>query len=301
MDNNKLCKAFLKERDIIQIEGEEKFEFLQGLITNNIYTLSEKRVIYSALLTPQGKYLFDFVLFLKGNNKEKIFLDCERKRSAELINLLNMYKLRKEISISRVNGTKVYVVFGKLTPFFLSSIKLKNSTGFAKFNDNYVVFLDPRNKNLGIRIVLFSKSLTSNILDIPSVNFEEWNFHRLSLGIPDGSNDMDVNKSFLIENNIEYINGIDFDKGCYLGQENTARQKYRGTLKKRLMKVKIYGNTVPNGTSITNKNKIVGLMHSSSKDIGLATIKIEEAKNAILQKHRFSAAESYLEVKEKIK
>ena len=125
MDNHKLYKAFLRERDIIQIEGEEKFEFLQGLITNNIYALSEKRVIYSALLTPQGKYLFDFILFLKGNNKEKIFFDCERKRSAELINLLNMYKLRKEISITRVNRTKVYVVFGKLTPSFLSNIKLK--------------------------------------------------------------------------------------------------------------------------------------------------------------------------------
>ena len=301
MQNHKLYKTFLKERDIIQITGEEKFEFLQGLITNNIYTLSEKRVIYAALLTPQGKYLFDFILFLKGNNKEKIFFDCEKKRSAELINLLNMYKLRKKISISRVNRAKVYVVFGKLTPSFLSSIKLKNSTGFAKFNENQVAFLDPRNKNLGIRIILFSKNLTSNILDIPSVYNEEWNFHRLSLGIPDGSNDMDINKSFLIENNIEYINGIDFNKGCYLGQENTARQKYRGKLKKRLMKVKIHGNAVPKGTSITNKNKIVGLMHSSSKDIGLATIKIKEAKNAILQKHRFSAADSYLEVKEKLK
>ena len=301
MQKNNLYKSLLEEREIIQIEGEEKLDFLQNLITNNIFILSEKRAIYSALLSPQGKYLFDFILFLHGGKKQKIFLDCEKKRSSELITLLNMYNLRKNISISKVIKAKVYVIFGDFNNSFLSKIELKNSVGFSRSTKKEVMLIDPRNKILGIRVIHFTGNLSNQIESINTVDFEKWNYLRINLGVPEGSIDMEVNKSFLMENNFEFINAIDFSKGCYLGQENTARQKYRATLKKRLMKVKIFGDAIPNGSKIFYNGKIVGLMRSSSKNIGLATIKIDEAKNAALKKTKLSTAESYIEINEDLK
>jgi folate-binding protein YgfZ len=172
---------------------------------------------------------------------------------------------------------------------------MQDSLGFSRSSKGIIILKDPRNRNLGIRIISFSNKLFKTIDSIPLVTYKKWNFHRITLGIPDGSKDMKINKSFLIENNFENFNGVDFDKGCYLGQENTARLKYKGTLKKRLMKVKIHGDPVANGTSILSNGKIVGLMHSSCSNVGLATIKIEIAKTTN-QKNRLIAANSFLEI-----
>ena len=296
MNKLNLYKTHLKDRDLVEIEGKESLDFLQNLITNDTNLINENKAIYSALLTPQGKYLFDFILFLKAKNNDKILIDCEKARSDELIKTFNVYKLRKKVTISKLKNIKFYSIFGSISEQLLSRIGLKNLEGYSITSEENVAFFDPRNKNLGIRIITFNSDQPRYLKNIPSTSNEEWDLNRIALCIPDGSKDMEINKSFLIENNFENLNGIDFDKGCYLGQENTARQKYRANLKKRLYKVKIYGPPIPNGTDIANENKIVGIMRSSNLHFGLATLKIDAANQAKKNDKKLKAANSYIKI-----
>lgn len=268
--NLKIIK--LKNRSLLEIKGDDSREFLQALVTNNINLITNKNSIYSALLSPQGKYLYDFFIFQHYKNGHLI-IDCEKKIHDELIQKLNMYKLRSQIEITINNKIDVYCIYGNELTKLISNIGLFNIEGFTKSIYNNLYFVDPRNKNLGIRN--YTNNLIKEFRQLPAGTLSEWNYNRIKLRIPTPSIDLEKEKSFIIENNFEEINSIDFNKGCYIGQENTARQKYRGTAKRKLALAKINGKSIINGEEIYFDEKKVGKIRSSSKELVLVSIKTE--------------------------
>jgi folate-binding protein YgfZ len=234
----------LSSRGLVHIEGEDRYKFLQALISNDIELLKKQPAIYACLLTPQGKFLHDFFI-LEGDGF--ILLDCEGgDRAKDLYNRLNIYRLRSDVTISVEDNCPVYACF--------------NSTP-----DNS--YPDPRHADMGSRCLYTAPE------DIEEKPFEEWNKLRLSLGIPDGSRDMELEKSTLIECNIDKLGGVSFDKGCYVGQEVTARMHHLGAAKKHLYPVRT-NDTLPDYEEIIELDeKKVGQMRSSCGDIGLALLR----------------------------
>ncbi len=277
----KIKKIKLDDRIIIEIIGTDTKDFLQPLITNNIDLVSSKKSIYAALLSPQGKYIFDFFIFENSINGH-LSIDCAKNRCAELLEKLNMYKLRYKINFNINNNISIFSIYGKdysELELNLKEVSLEGST--EKINNN-IILVDPRNKKLGLRIYSDLSSPIEGFNKIPDGEKSDLDYIRIELSVPNPDLDLEIEKSFLIENNFEFINAIDFKKGCYVGQENTARQKYRGTAKKKLFLIRVIGNDIINGTKIYYNERVVGTMRSSCKDIGLATIRTdfyEEYKN----------------------
>jgi len=277
----KIKKIKLDDRIIIEIIGTDTKDFLQPLITNNIELVSSKKSIYAALLSPQGKYIFDFFIFENSINGH-LSIDCAKNRCAELLEKLNIYKLRYKINFNINNNISIFSIYGtdySELELNLKEVSLEGST--EKINNN-IILVDPRNKKLGLRIYSDLSSPIEGFNKIPDGEKSDLDYIRIELSVPNPDLDLEIEKSFLIENNFEFINAIDFKKGCYVGQENTARQKYRGTAKKKLFLIRIIGNDIINGTKIYYNERVVGTMRSSCKDIGLATIRTdfyEEYKN----------------------
>ena len=277
----KIKKIKLDDRIIIEIIGADTKKFLQPLITNNIDLVSSKKSIYAALLSPQGKYIFDFFIFENSINGH-LSIDCAKNRCAELLEKLNIYKLRYKINFNINNNISIFSIYG--TDYSELELKLKEVSleGSTEKINNNIILVDPRNKKLGLRIYSDLSSPIEGFNKIPDGDKSDIDYIRIELSVPNPDLDLEIEKSFLIENNFEFINAIDFKKGCYVGQENTARQKYRGTAKKKLFLIRIIGNDIINGTKIYYNERVVGTMRSSCKDIGLATIRTdfyEEYKN----------------------
>ena len=277
----KIKKIKLDDRIIIEIIGADTKKFLQPLITNNIDLVSSKKSIYAALLSPQGKYIFDFFIFENSINGH-LSIDCAKNRCAELLEKLNIYKLRYKINFNINNNISIFSIYG--TDYSELELKLKEVSleGSTEKINNNIILVDPRTKKLGLRIYSDLSSPIEGFNKIPDGEKSDLDYIRIELSVPNPDLDLEIEKSFLIENNFEFINAIDFKKGCYVGQENTARQKYRGTAKKKLFLIRIIGNDIMNGTKIYYNERVVGTMRSSCKDIGLATIRTdfyEEYKN----------------------
>ena len=277
----KIKKIKLDDRIIIEIIGADTKKFLQPLITNNIDLVSSKKSIYAALLSAQGKYIFDFFIFENPINGH-LSIDCAKNRCAELLEKLNIYKLRYKINFNINNNISIFSIYG--TDYSELELKLKEVSleGSTEKINNNIILVDPRNKKLGLRIYSDLSSPIEGFNKIPDGEKSDLDYIRIELSVPNPDLDLEIEKSFLIENNFEFINAIDFKKGCYVGQENTARQKYRGTAKKKLFLIRIIGNDIINGTKIYYNERVVGTMRSSCKDIGLATIRTdfyEEYKN----------------------
>ena len=268
--NLKIIK--LENRALLKIKGEDSKEFLQALVTNNINFISNEKSIYSALLSPQGKYLYDFFIF-QDSKSNYLIIDCEKNSYQELMQKLNIYKLRSNVEINLQDRIDVYTVYGSDLIKFISNLKMTYQEGYTKNISDNLFFIDPRNKSLGLRV--YSNNLSNEFKEIASGILSDWHYLRIKNNIPHPYIDLEKEKSFIIENNFEQINAIDFNKGCYIGQENTARQKYRGTAKRKLVKAKIIGKDVTNGEKIVFDNRAVGTIRSSSKDICLVSIRSE--------------------------
>ena len=174
----------------------------------------------------------------------------------------------------------------------ISNLKIKNQEGFTKYISNNLFFIDPRNKNLGIRI--YTNNLLEEFKKIHTGILLEWHYLRIKNKIPYPYKDLEKEKSFLLENNFEEINAIDFSKGCYIGQENTARQKYRGTAKRKLVVAKIIGKNIENGEKVIFDNRAVGTIRSSSKELCLVNIRSEVYENCKRNNTRIKVKESEL-------
>ena len=228
----------LKDRGLISISGEDTKNFLQNIITNDIEKVSSSTTIFSALFTPQGKYLFEFFLL---QSKNGYLLDCDGKFTSEIINYLSKYKLRSKVEINDLSTE--YIIGVISSEKFLDLQKKENKTDDTiKYRDSSV-FIDPRNNKLGARIVstleklhLSIKKLNLKIQD-PKTYFAKAH----SLGIPEKGIENLKEQLFGLEANFEELQAIDFKKGCYIGQENTARMKLKNKLRRRLMAIYVEG------------------------------------------------------------
>lgn len=269
------CRSFaaLSGRGLIAVSGADAREFLQGVITNDIETVSQGRAVYAALLTPQGKYLHDFFIFQIG---EVLYLDCEAARRDDLMRRLKMYRLRADVGIEDASGAlAVYVLFGDGTA---EAMGVAAAEGAASTVDGGIAYTDPRTAALGVRCALPADRAESVLA---KAGFEQtddvaYDALRIGLGVPDGSRDMELEKSLPLEYGLDDLNGVDFEKGCFIGQEVTARMKRRALVRKRLLPVEIDGAMPAPGAAVKRGDQEAGEIRAVSGDAGLALLRLDK-------------------------
>lgn len=256
------------DRDVLRLTGEDRAAFLQGLVSNDMRKVAPDRAVFAAFLTPQGKYLHDFHVVALG---DAWLIDCEAGRGADLFRRLRMYKLRSKVELADVTADwAVAAIPGE-------TLDLPNEPGAARALADGVVHVDARTAALGARALLpkVTAKTTLDGLGLGETGLEAWDRLRLTLGVPDGSRDLVPEKTVLLEANYDSLNAIAWDKGCYMGQELTARTRYRGLLKKRLAPVLLDGPAPEPGTLILRDGREAGEMRSSRDGIGLALLRLE--------------------------
>jgi len=269
----------LENRGLILISGEDAKNFLQNIITNDIEKVSSSASIFSALFTPQGKYLFEFFLI---QSKNGYLLDCDNKFTNEIINYLLKYKLRSKIEILDIS--KDYVIGLINSEKFLDIQKNENKTGDTiEFRDSHI-FLDPRNNNLGARIIssLEKLHLTIKKLKLKIIKPDTYFAKAHSLGIPIKGIENLKDQLFGLEANFEELNAIDFKKGCYIGQENTARMKLKEKLRRRLLPISSTEKLNLGEEIFYNKTKIGKILIEQPYPFGLLKVidpNVEEFEN----------------------
>ena len=263
----------LEDRGLLYLNGDDVKEFLQNIITNNIERVTNDMSCFSALLTPQGKYLFDFLII---KHKAGYFLDCEKKNIDQLYKQLNLYKLRSKVEILNLSNEFVVVALSKEK--FLTLDNSKDQEGWTiKFRED-PIFLDPRSKNLGARLIINLEKLYLSLkkLELKTANVEDYYRHSHELGISQIDNQNLQNKIFGIECNFEELNGIDFKKGCYVGQENTTRIKLKEKLNNRLFAIKVLEGKI-NSEEIILEDKEIGKLLINNQN-PFALIKFQNNK-----------------------
>ena len=259
----------LDDRAILYINGEDSKEFLQNLISNDINKVSDVKTCFSSLLTPQGKFLYEFIIV---KHKSGYILDCEKPQVEELFKQLSLYKLRSKVEILNLSNEFVVAAFSQEK--FLTFDEAKDQPGYTiKYRED-PIFLDPRNKQLGARLIINLEKLYLSLkkLDLHDANLKEYYSLSHKLGIVPKDLNKLKNKLFGIECNFEELNGIDFKKGCYVGQENTARIKLKDKLRKRLFPVETNGEIFENDLIFFNNKQIGKIL--ISKPYAFALIKI---------------------------
>jgi folate-binding protein YgfZ len=261
----------LDDRGVLAVSGPDRGSFLQGLVSNDTEKVAADRAVYAALLTAQGKYLHDFIMIAAG---EAIWLDGERARLADLKRRLSIYRLRAKAALDDMPGLAVAVVFGAGA---CPALDLRKEAGVARPFGTGVALVDPRLAAIGVRVILPRDEIRPALAaaEMAEADFAAYDRHRLAFGIPDGSRDLVVEKSILLEAGFDELNGVDWQKGCYVGQELTARTKYRGLIKKRLFPVRIEGSAPAPGTIVTSDGKEAGEMRSSRDGLGLALLRLD--------------------------
>ncbi len=240
--------APLPDRAVLAVSGEDARTYLQGIITNDVRKVTPENAVFSALLSPQGKYLFEF--FIIGH-EGALLLETDKARLPELIKRLTMYRLRAKVEFAEKPELNVTALWGNRVP----------STEYVTTYD------DPRHPELGKRMLTASAQEGN----------ADYETHRLSLGIPEGGKDLIVDRSILLEYGYDHLGAIDFNKGCYVGQEVTARSKHRATLHKYIHCVTADSALPPAGTVITSNGRELGDMRSSRGTIGLAVLRTGDA------------------------
>ena len=245
----------LEDRAILYINGTDSKDFLQNLISNDIDKVSDVNSCFSSLLTPQGKFLYEFIIV---KHKSGYLLDCEKYQADGLFKQLSLYKLRSKVEILNLSNEFVVAAFSHEK--FLTFDKAKDQLGCTiKYRED-PIFLDPRNKQLGARLIINLEKLYLSLkkLDLQDANLKEYYSLSHSLGIVPKDLNKLKDKLFGIECNFEELNGIDFKKGCYVGQENTARIKLKNKLSKRLFPVNVLKGKLHEGESIYNNGIEIG-------------------------------------------
>jgi len=253
MNINSAC--ILEDRGILFIDGVDAKDFLQNIITNDINKVTNNNSCFASLLNPQGKFLYDFLIV---KHKNGYFIDCEKVQIDELFKQLTLYKLRSNIQI--LNLSNEFMVTALSYEKFKLIEGTKDELGFTIKYVEDPILLDPRNKKLGARLIINLEKLYLSLkkLDLKSTKQEEYYNLSFNLGIPQKNTNKLKNKIFGIECNFEELNAIDFQKGCYVGQENTSRIKLRNKLTKRLLPIKIIEGNIKEGDSINSNYSEIG-------------------------------------------
>ena len=240
--------CLLNDRAVLELTGDDRVAFLQGLVSNDVTQAAPGHAVWAALLTPQGKWLADFFIHFNGHfDAPRLLLDVEADQAAMLVQKLTRYRLRAKVA---VGPTALAVYAGWDEPMRPGAVP------------------DPRLAAAGWRLLAPAP--------LPeTASADAYDRHRLRLGLPGGSRDMDAEKTTLLEAGFAELNGVSWTKGCYMGQELTARTKYRGLLKRRLVPVAVVGPLPARGTPVTHDGADVGDMRSSVGDLGLALLRID--------------------------
>ena len=245
----------LEDRAIIYVNGPDAKDFLQNLISNDINKVKNDFSCFASLLTPQGKFLYEFIVL---KHKSGYFLDCEKSQSNEILKQLQLYKIRSKVEILNLSNEFVVANFGYEK--YLTIKGSKNILGFTlKYREDPII-LDPRNKDLGARLIINLEKLYLSLkkLDLKNDKIENYYVQSHKLGIVPKNLNQLQNKLFGIECNYEELNCIDFKKGCYVGQENTARIKLKNKLSRRLLPIEIIEGNVLKDEKIYNNDNEIG-------------------------------------------
>ena len=252
MNNN---VYILEDRAIIYVNGPDAKDFLQNLISNDINKVTNDFSCFASLLTPQGKFLYEFIVL---KHKSGYFLDCEKSQSSEILKQLQLYKIRSKVEILNLSNEFVVANFGYEK--YLTIKGSKNILGFTlKYREDPII-LDPRNKDLGARLIINLEKLYLSLkkLDLKNDKIENYYVQSHKLGIVPKNLNQLQNKLFGIECNYEELNCIDFKKGCYVGQENTTRIKLKNKLSRRLLPIEIIEGNVLKDEKIYNNDNEIG-------------------------------------------
>jgi folate-binding protein YgfZ len=262
----------LDDRAILYVNGEDAKEFLQNLISNDVNKVSDTNSCFTSLLSPQGKFLFEFIII---KHKSGYIIDCEKPQVDELFKQLSVYKLRSKVEILNLSNEFVVAAFSHEK--FLTFNEAQDIPGFTLKYREDPIFLDPRNKQLGARLIINLEKLYLSLkkLELQDSNLQDYYSHCHKLGIVPKDLNKLQNKLFGIECNYEELNGIDFKKGCYVGQENTARIKLKNKLSKRLLPINLVKGELMEGESIYQNEKEIGKV-LIEKDYPFALIKFRE-------------------------
>ena len=255
-DANKKNSVFiLNNRSILYINGLDAKDFLQNLISNDINKVTENSSCFASLLTPQGKFLYEFIVI---KHKSGYFIDCEKDQSEEILRQLNVYKIRSKVEI--LNLSNEFVVASIGYEKYLTIDGSKDILGFTfKYREDPII-LDPRNKDLGARLIINIEKLYLSLKKLGLKDDKVENYYARShkLGVVPKNLNQLKNKLFGIECNYEELNGIDFKKGCYVGQENTARIKLKNKLSKRLLPIEVIKGDLFEDEIIYNNDVEIG-------------------------------------------
>ena len=262
--------ALLPDRGVVSVTGEDAAKLLAGLLTNDIELLASRPAIFACLLSPQGKILFDFIVVRDGAG---YLLDVARDKAADLAKRLTMYRLRARVDIEDVSGKlRVAVAWG---------------LPWAGVN-GVLAFGDPREPRLGDRLVFALSARTNLDRAIAQANgdwvwTEEVGYHsrRIGFGIPEGGKDYDFGDAFVHEANVDLLDGVSFDKGCYVGQEIVARMEHRGTVRKRVVRVTGGGALPADRPGVLMGDVVIGKLGSVAGSTGLALLRLDRAIEAI--------------------
>jgi folate-binding protein YgfZ len=257
--------AVLEDRGVVRVSGEDALSLLQGLLTNDVEKLECGEARYAALLTPQGKILFDMlVVRVAGAGGAGFLIDCAAAQAADLVRRLGFYKLRAKVAIANESATLSVVAGWGEEP--------QPATGG-------VSYADPRESGLGWRAILPRDEARALATDREAI----YEAQRIAAGVPKGGVDFAYGDAFPHDANLDLLHGVDFDKGCYVGQEVVSRMRHRGAARKRVARVKLAGDPPPPGAPILDGALPVGTLGSSSGREALALVRldrVEEAKAA---------------------
>lgn len=260
----------LEKRGVITVSGPDRVAFLQGVVSNDIERCARGEAVWTAFLTPQGKYLHDFFVVQVG---ETLLLECEGDRLMDLGQRLQRYKLRSDVTLDIGRDYRV---------FALCDLPDGGFEGGRIDLEGGVAFPDPRLPGLGWRLVASEAEARGWLADkgLTAASADHYDRLRLDLGVPDGSRDLDVEKAVLLENGFDELGGIDWQKGCYMGQELTARTRYRGLVKKRLLPVSAQAGDIAPDMPLLADGKEIGQVKSANGAKGLALVRLGKWRQA---------------------
>jgi tRNA-modifying protein YgfZ len=260
--------AFLPDRGVVKVGGEDARNFLNGLVTTDVTLVRPGLGRFGALLTPQGKITIDFIITeTPAGHGGGFLIDAPRALAKGLADKLGFYKLRAKVTVENLSDDLgVMAVWG----------------GEPSTKPD-LIFADPRNAALGWR-VLVPEGLAQKVADLASAELVEsaaYDAHRIATGVPRGGLDFIYGDAFPHETNMDRLHGVDFDKGCYVGQEVVSRMQHRGTARTRTVRIALDGAAPEPGTAVVAGDKPVGTMGSSAGDAGLALLRTDRAIDAL--------------------
>jgi folate-binding protein YgfZ len=260
--------AFLPDRGVVKVSGEDARNFLNGLVTTDVTLVQPNVARFGALLTPQGKIIVDFLITeAPPGDSGGFLLDCPRALAQTLADRLGFYKLRAKVTVENLSDTLGVLAAWDGEPAMTPELS----------------FVDPRSEQLGWRILL-SEELTPKVAQLIGaelVGSKRYEAHRIASGVPRGGIDFMYGDAFPHETNMDRLHGVDFDKGCYVGQEVVSRMQHRGTARTRIVRLILEASPPEAGVGIVAGDKPVGTMGSSSEGMGLGLVRIDRAADAL--------------------